>query len=115
MIEANKVTQIAPEQPVNSASFEGYTLDELNYRRAIVSLKKDFYKERLLQNLHSLQHASPLNAFTGTGGNQNKRKFRTSSIFSKMMKSLSVIDYALMGVSVFKSVSSVIKVFKRKK
>lgn len=89
----------APAKP-----FKGYTLDELRYKAALATLHKEFCKDQLLAGLKATLDESPL---SGRG--------KSSGVIGKMLQGLSYIDYALMGFSVFKSVSGIVKFFKKKK
>lgn len=95
-----------PVKTLPEEEFKGYTIDELRYQIVYKSLQREFAKERLQLKLHKLQKSLP---FGGKGSP------KTGGLFGSMFKSLSYLDYILMGYSAFKSVKSVFSIFRRNK
>lgn len=92
------------EKEVQAKPFKGYTLNELHYKMALATLKKEFCKEQLVAGFKATMEESPLS-------NPGK----SNGILGKMLQGLSYVDYALMGYSAFKSVRGIVGFFKRKK
>lgn len=96
--------------PNEKPDFKGYTLEELRYQRAMVLLRRDFCKARILNQLDRLR-----------GGGRDKEEKALKSRFSRMggvltkvMSGLNYVDYALMGMSLFGTGKKVYKFFRRK-
>lgn len=92
-----------------ATQFKGYTLEELRYQKALVLVRKEFCKSKLLRNVDSLKKHNPLSPSSdgvllpGTFG----------SIASKLVKGLNYLDYMMIGFSVFGSVRKVLTFFKK--
>lgn len=99
-----------PELTDNQASnFEGYTLDELRYQRALLALRKEFCKSRVLNQLNNIREGK-----TSTDS-KGRKTTRMGGVLGKVMSSLNYIDYALMGYSLFGTGLKVFKFFRRSK
>lgn len=83
--------------------FKGYTLEELRYQRALMSLRSDFCKEKLMAEVGNITQNSPLTKF----------KRNRTGIVGKLAKSLDFIDYAMLGLTMFKTIKSIISIFKK--
>ena len=80
-------------------TWRGYTLDELQNQRKINDEKISIQKSLLTNEIATLK--AQRGAETG--------------IFKKMVNGLSYLDYAVLGVSAFKRISSLISLFRKKK
>lgn len=89
---------------------KGYTIDELRYRLALTTLKKEFCKEKLINKFNSTVAASPLSGKGASGGGSFP-----FTLVGKLMKGLSYADYVMVGFSVFKTAKSVFSFFKGKR
>lgn len=112
IIKVNAGTSAEPHPAPKK--FRGYTIDEIKYRRVLVSLKKEVYKERLINSYRGLVEASPLHR-SPNKGRKTKRQHITGSIMTKILHSLDMVDYAVLGFSLYKSVTNVANFFRRKK
>lgn len=74
-----------------SGDFKGYTMEELRYQRALLLIKREFVKEKALKEVKKIKEQIPL--INGSEGHSSKG----SGLLGKMMKSLSFIDYVLLG------------------
>ena len=110
MKEAKESEGMTP-QNVDIPEFKGYTLDELCYHRAMLTLQREFCKERILLEYHNLTHGSKSEGKSKSG----KSIFSTAGIFSRVFKSLDYIDYVLMGISAFTSIRKITGFFRKKK
>lgn len=81
--------------PHTQPNWQGYTLDELRYQRALVSARVEIQKERLLNQT---------NALRGTFG-----QLKPSGIWGKLFSSLSVIDYGILAFRTVRRVSSMVR------
>lgn len=99
------VTQV--EEPVE---FEGYTLDEIRHRRALIAVRKEFAKARILEEMEVLKERNP---FAPDGS--LKAAARLGSLPMKIVKGLNYTDYIMLGISVFGTVRKVFSMFRRKK
>ena len=89
---------------------QGYTIDELRYRLALVTLKTEFTKEKLINTYNATLSASPLGGKKGS----SPVPFWAGPAFGSLLKGLSYADYFLMAFSVFKTARSVFSFFKTK-
>ncbi|MBD5171370.1 MAG: hypothetical protein HDT07_05100 [Bacteroidales bacterium] len=80
-------------------NWRGYTLDELQAQRKINDDKIATQKAILAQEFADLK----------------TQRSSNSGIFKKMVNGLSYLDYAVLGVTAFKRISSLVSLFKRKK
>lgn len=79
--------------------WRGYTLDELQTQRKINDEKIAIQKSLLADEVATLK----------------TQRGAESGIFKKMINGLSYLDYAVLGVSAFKRISSLISLFRKKK
>ncbi len=93
------------------SEFNGYTLQELRYQRALASLKKEFAKEKALASLNAMKEKTAIGRLSGKVSTLGK----TGGLLPKVLSSLNYADYAMLGFSVFGTVRKVWKFFKRKK
>lgn len=93
----------------DNAEFEGYTLDDLRYRRAVVALQKEFAREKMLSQVGKLQKNSPFSKeyVPARGGALGK----AGAIAGKVINGLNYLDYAVLGYSAFSTVRKVAGVF----
>lgn len=92
-------------------SFKGYTLEELRYQRALITLRKEFCKSKLISNVDKLRKTNPLSPSAAAGSLPAKSRF----IVTKLLTGLNYLDYAVLGYSLFNSVRKVTSIFRRKK
>lgn len=91
---------------IEEPEFKGYTLSQLRYQRALVSVKRDFTYASILNDINRVRHRKLF--FGGKGG--QKADTWAGKIFSGM----NYLDYALLGLSAFSSIRKVFSFFKRK-
>lgn len=90
--------------------FEGYTLDEIRHHRALVAVRKEFAKIKLIEQFDSLKDRNPF-APDGT----LKAAARLGSIPMKIVRGLNYTDYIMMGISAFGTAKKVFSFFRKKK
>lgn len=111
MNEIQKSTKAAEQITEPENKFKGYTLDELRYQRALVTLQKEFCKSRLIRNVNGLQKNNPFNPTSAASSLPGKVGF----VASKLISGLNYLDYAMIGFTVFGSVRKILSIFKRNK
>lgn len=99
----------APAQAEDIPIFKGYTMEEIKYQRAMVALRKEFCKAKLMQSVADLRPKKK------EGKNGNSKYSLFTSVASKVFSNLNLLDYAIMGVSLFGKVRKGLKLFKKKK
>lgn len=77
--------------------FKGYTMEELRYQRAMMALRKEFCKTKVLQSVHTLRPGQKNKARPGSGSKFALAGRIASTVFSHM----NTLDYILMGLSLF--------------
>lgn len=90
--------------------FGGYTLDEIRHRRALIAVRKEFAKEKMLQEVEKLKDRNP---FAPDGS--LKAAARLGSIPMKIVKGLNYTDYIMMGISAFGTMKKLFSFFRKKK
>lgn len=90
--------------------FAGFTLDEIRHARALVAVKKEFAKARLLEDVDLLKERNPFAA-----GSTLKAAGRLGTLPLKIMKGLNYTDYIMLGVSAFGSARKIFSLFRKKK
>lgn len=89
----------------------GLTIDEIRYRRALLALKKDFCKEKMLRHKDRLlrtaneKDSKPVKILGFTP--------KSGTFLAKIAGGLNVFDYLMIGISAFKTTKRLIRVFKR--
>lgn len=110
-MKKNKTDRKKSGAPHKEAGFKGYTMKELRYQRALVSLKKEFLKERALNETKEIKGQLPL-----IGNKKSAPKAPSSpGIFSKIMKGMDFADYLVIGMQTVKIGKKIGKIFKKKK
>ncbi len=99
------VTQI--EDPLQ---FNGFTLDEIRHHRALIAIRKEFAKAKILEQVENLKDRNP---FAPDGS--IKAAARLGNLPSKIMRGLNYTDYIMMGISAIGTVRKVFSFFKKKK
>lgn len=92
--------------------FKGYTLEELRYQRALVALKKDFSKSKLIHDLDKVRNHKILG---GAGEGKMSKIARAGGIATKIFSGLNYLDYAMIGMSLFTSGKKIYKFFSSRK
>lgn len=112
MNEIQKSEKAAKEITSPENTFKGYTLEEIRYQRALVTLQKEFCKNKFNRNLHNLQKSNPFNSASSA---VNSLPGKVGLIAGKVMSGLNFLDYAMIGFSLFGSVRKVLSFFRKKK
>lgn len=109
MEKDSKVPAVLPGKN-ESAPFHGYTIEELKYQRAMVALKREFCKVKVMESIEDLR---------GRG-----KKKETPSKYPKLalagkaaqmvFSRLNTLDYVMLGMSAFNVMRKGIRMIKRK-
>lgn len=93
---------MAPEEK----KFKGYTMSELRRQRQLADVRRQFLKEKLINDVYNLKSAS---LFSGKKEGKNNW-----SILGKVFQVLSYADYLAVGLTVFNSSRKLIGLFRKK-
>lgn len=99
---------VTPE--VEKEEFNGYTLDEIRHHRALIAVRKEFAKARIMGELETLKERNPF-----AEDAKLKAAARLGSIPMKIMRGLNYTDYIMMGISAFGAARKMFSFFKKKK
>lgn len=94
----------------DTPEFSGFTLDEIRHHRALVAVRKEFAKARLMEDVEMLKDRNPFAA-----GSSLKAAGRLGTLPLKIMKGLNYTDYIMLGVSAFGSARKIFSLFRKKK
>lgn len=105
--EKEKLAQdiITPEN-----EFKGYTIEEIRFKRALVAMEADFCKTKMARSWDNIQQANPF-----MPGNKASMTGKAGAIALKMINGLNYLDYALLGLSLFKGGKKLFSLFRGKK
>lgn len=109
-MKSKKTDRKNRESHYSDGEFKGYTIDELRYQRALVALKKEFLKERVIKNTDNIKSQIPI-----VNGKMPISKGTSNGIFGKIMKGLDFADYLIIGMQAIKIGKKIGKIFKKKK
>ncbi|MBD5288361.1 MAG: hypothetical protein HDS28_04720 [Bacteroides sp.] len=110
--DISKAKKKSDEAIVEKKSFKGYTIEELRYQRALVALQKEFCKSKVLHKVERVKNRKLIGENSGGG---SSKIFMMGSLASKLLRGLSYIDYAMIGMSLFGSGKKIYKFLKGKK
>ena len=103
---SDKVVKPDEESP----HFNGFTLDEIRHHRALIAVRKEFAKAKILEDVEKVKERNP---FAPDGS--LKAAQRLGNVPMKIMRGLNYTDYIMMGISAFGTVRKVMSMFKKKK
>lgn len=92
--------------------FQGYTIEELRYQRAMLALRKEYSKTRLIQSLSGL---NPNNRQNKLSEKQKSRFGFMGKLANKVFSNLNLVDYALMGISAIGTIRKGYRLIRGKK
>ena len=111
MEEIKRVNSDKVVKPIEDPlQFDGFTLDEIRHHRALIAVRKEFAKAKILEQVDTLKDRNP---FAPDGS--LKAASRLGSLPMKIMRGLNYTDYIMMGLSAVGSVRKVFSFFKKKK
>lgn len=103
----NAVPAEIEEQP----KVKGLSIREIRYRRALLALKKDFCREKVLLSHQKLMHSSPFSKHYKPESGSSLG--RAGAIAAKLFSGLNYVDYAVAGLSIFKTGRKIFGLFRR--
>lgn len=98
------------EAPHKKDSFKGYSIEELRYQRALIALRKEFSKSKIIHNANRIRKQG----FFGRNGTTS-RVTHVGNLASKVISGLGYLDYVMIGMSLFGTGRKVYKFFRGKK
>lgn len=106
LLNSDKVVKPV-EEPLQ---FDGYTLDEIRHQRALVAVRKEFAKAKVLERIDAFKDRNP---FAPDGS--LKAAARLGTLPMKIIRGLNYTDYIIMGISAFGAIRKVFSLFIKKK
>lgn len=103
--EKNAKEIVEPEK-----DFKGYTIEEIRFQRALVSMEAEFCKAKIGRCWQNIQDINPF-----MPGNKSSIPGKAGAIAMKMVNGLNYLDYILLGLSLFKGSKKIFSFFKGKK
>lgn len=105
---------LLPQQELDTPKFAGYSIDELKYRKALVLLQREFVAAKAGETLRKFtDRNSPM--YRGHDKKRGSTFMNTANIVSKVFRGLDILDYAMLGISVFSTGKKIMSLFRRKK
>lgn len=98
------------KKPEDNNKFNGYTLEDLRYQRALIALKKEFSKAKTINSVTKLKKKNPL-----TDNKTLSLPGKIGGMATRLLTGLNYVDYAMLGFSLFKSGKKIYSFFRRKK
>ena len=108
-MEKDTAKASSPQEKLND-DFKGYTLDELRYQRALVLLKREFLKEKAMEEVKEVKSRIPV-----LNGKSPLDTMSPSGILGSVVKGLNYADYLMLGFSLFNAGRKVFSLFRKKK
>lgn len=109
-IEKSEKIDIIEEIP----KFRGYTIEEIRYQRALLALRKEFCKAKVMESVQNLKPGSNSSTRNSSKGGSSKWAV-AGKVASKLLSNLNTIDYALMGLSLIGTVRKGYRLIRGKK
>ncbi len=92
------------EAPHNTKEFKGYSIEELRYQRALIALRKDFCRSKMVHNADRVRKRGTTSRVAHVGG-----------LATKIISGLGYLDYVMIGMSAFGTGRKIFKFFRGKK
>lgn len=105
MAQHNKTTPLLP--PHKQAGFKGYTINELRHQRMLTQIRRDFIKEKLINDSHTLREIKLL-------PQQGSKSSALLSIATQGLRIFSYADLFSIGFSLFRTGSKIFSFFKKR-
>ncbi len=86
--------------PHNNPEWNGYTLDELRYQKALSAARLELQKERMMAQVQKMRETVSL--------------VPSSGIIGRMFSSLNYVDYGLIAFRIIKRVTGLVRKFRHK-
>jgi len=97
-------------------AFKGYTIDEIRYQRAMLGVRKEFCKAKVMESVSNLKPGGRRREHGILKATRKPPLLRMAGgVASKFLGNLNAIDYVLMGISAIGTVRKGIRLLKGKK
>lgn len=93
-------------------AFKGYSLNQLRYQRAVVALQREFAKEKIRKGTDNLKNRTVFGKKADKGAKGTGAGI--SKIANAILNRLGYLDYAVIGLSLFKTGKKIAGLVKRK-
>lgn len=113
MKEIQKSERAAKEITHPEDDFKGYSLEEIRYQRALVTLHKEFCRTKIERLGTQLKNKTPFSSSSSSSSSSIPGK--VGFVAGKLLTGLNYMDYAMLGFNIFSSARKVFSFFKRKK
>lgn len=90
--------------------FNGYTLDELRYQRALLLIKREFLREKAVKETQKIKNQIPL-----VNGKSSLSEITPKGVLGKLVRGLDFADYLLLGFQALRIGKKVGSIFRKKK
>ena len=98
------------DESASVKEFEGYTLDEIKYQRALLLIKREYLRESALAQVNDIKKRLPF-----SGGKSTLAAIKGGGLLSRVVKGLNYMDYLMLGASAFQAGRKIVSLFRRKK
>lgn len=98
----------APEE-----NFKGFSMDELRYQRALIALRKEFCKSKVLNSVNNLRN--PVSNRNNVSSGWIGKASSVVNVAGKLLSRMNILDYAMVGATLFGQGRKVYKLIKGKK
>lgn len=94
-------------------SFKGYSIEEIRYQRALMALRKEFCKSKVLRSVDNLRN--PVSRKGDNSGSFLAGVGRVAGFAGSILTKMNVLDYAMVGMTLLGQGRKVYKLIKGKK
>lgn len=89
--------------------FKGYSMDELKYQRALLLIKREFLREKVLKNTKKIKDNIPL-----LNGQSAFGSITPKGVVGKLIRGLDFADYLMLGFQALRISKKVGSIFRKK-
>lgn len=92
--------------------FKGYSMEDLRYRRALVTIQKEYAKARIHTATNKMKSYSPFSPDFGKG---HGKMGKAGAVAGKLLNGFNYLDYIMLGTTLFSTGKKIFGLFRRKK
>lgn len=96
-------------QSQEAPDFRGYTMEELKHQRALTLIKREFLKQKAMNDVDAFKSRLPFNRNSPMGN------INAKGLLGKVMKGLSYADYLMLGFSIFSAGRKIFSLFHKRR
>ena len=89
---------------MDDMEWKGYTFNEIKYQRALVTIKSEIEKEKLISTFSSIKQSKI--SVVGAGGN--------NPLLNKVLGALDIVDYSFMAFKLGRKLYSIFSKLRKK-